>query len=150
VLLYWSGFSQFDYLPGDSDTIRVNGIDYLGNRIGGSSNVDSDFGGIRWATSYRRDITGFNVVKGGQNTLTIEDLGHFSLQMTGAALLVTFDDFSQPLAQPQIRDGEDYAFVPLSGVASVTNGQAVAQTFNFAASASPRIAQLSMLFGDGS
>jgi hypothetical protein len=70
--------------------------------------------------------------------------------MTGAAVLVIFDDLTQPLTQPQVLDGEDYAFDGFLLDPVTKHRQAVAQTFTFTASASPRIAQLSLLFGDGS
>jgi hypothetical protein len=147
VLLYWNGFvSSLNNDPGSIDTILVNDQPTPGIRVGGPENLDLDFG-FRFSSTYRRDITSSNLVAAGQSTLKIAGLGHFDLGMTGAALVVIFDDFSQAASVPQIRDGQDYAFI---NNPEPVQTRAEPQTFSFPASTSPRIAQLTLLFGDGS
>ena len=130
VLLYWVGRGSPD------DTISVDGNSITGTQIG-FSDLTYD------STSFRADITSLDLVESGANTLTVEDMD-FGFRDDGAAVLVIYSTPSA-LANIQIRDGNDFAWINLTGASQVT----VPQTFSFAPEGSPRTAMLTLFVGDG-
>ena len=130
VLLYWVGRGDPD------DIITVDTTSITGIQIGFTDLLND-------STSFRADITGLGLVGSGANSLTIEDMD-FSSKDDGAAVLVIYSTPST-LADIQIRDGNDFAFINLTGDAQVT----IPQTFSFAPESSPRTATLTLFVGDG-
>lgn len=137
VLLYW--VNEF-HGPGTGDnTVTVDGIPVAGDSIGGPTYFYY-YNGDVYVQSFRADITALGLVEAGGDTLAIDGLAaEFG---DGAGVLVIFDDGSGT-ADIQIRDGNDLAWI---GFAPPLDGTEP-QTFNFAAAAVDRAADLSMFFG---
>jgi hypothetical protein len=95
ALIYANGFSTD--VKVDQLWMKVNGQNILMNRIGGNTNVDEP-GGPTNSSTYRRNITGFNLVQPGPNTLSFDGLtadppaANFNLANNGVGVFVVFDD----------------------------------------------------------
>lgn len=137
VLIYWEGQSVGE--TGD-DTIEVDGIEISGTLIGGPTQFFSNKSGDIYSSTYRADITDLDLVSTGANSLTVTGLD-FSWVSNGAGILVIIDDGST-LADIQIRDGNDLAYINLAPTLDTT----VPQTYSFAPSSEARVATLSMFF----
>jgi hypothetical protein len=131
VLLYWGGVTY----TGDIDTTAtVNGIPVVGTLIGGPTLNEA---------AARTDITSLGVVTDGANVLSIGDIDEpDTFEPTwGAAVLVIYDE-GTGLADIDIRDGVDWAYIGNAGVYMTT----VPQTFIIDPAANTRTGTLSMLF----
>jgi hypothetical protein len=143
VLLYWDGAdrSYAGGLPdigGTTDTIDVSGNSVEGVFIGGRT-----FGSDVQLFTFRADITSYELVSPGSNTLTISglDFGSESVE-TGAGVLVIIDDGNA--SSLGVFDGNDYAYI---GCTEDFNCQeTVKRTFTFPGSSSARDAELTMFF----
>ncbi|CAG0950557.1 hypothetical protein METP2_00183 [Methanosarcinales archaeon] len=139
VLLYWSG-------GGDNKTIgdnivTVNGTPVTGTLIGGPAffytyNINYYF------SSYRKDITGLNLVSQGLNSLKIEDMDFGGDENNGAGILVIYDN-GVDNAEISLKDGIDLAFIDFPEPRKST----VLQTLNFTPDTVSRTANLAMFFG---
>jgi hypothetical protein len=138
VLLYYAGRFNFA-IPGIDTVINVNGTDVAGTLIGGPTVIlMNQFGTVHTAT-YRADITSLGVVGPGANVVTVGGLA-FGFAEDGAGVLVIYDDGTT--SNIQVRDGNDFAFLPFAPPGDTT----VPQTFNFASSPVARTARLAMFF----
>jgi hypothetical protein len=134
VLLYWEGRGGF----GDN-TIVVNGNDIGGMLIGGPTATSSP------SRSYRADITGLGLVRAGTNTLTVSGLDFGSGgRPDGAGVLVILDTGAATAAVISIKDGDDFAFIDLTGDQKTTKPV----TFTFAPDNVARQADLVLFVGD--
>lgn len=134
ALLYWEGQMSTD-VAGD-DAIVINGIEVQGELIGGQAFFFND----GYCSSYRADITDLDLIGPGTNTLTIEG-ADFTKASNGAGVLIIYDDGSN-LADIQIRDGLDLAFIDFPEPRKST----VAQTYTFDPVDYDRTADLAMFF----
>ncbi|MDH3472612.1 MAG: hypothetical protein OEM59_02875 [Rhodospirillales bacterium] len=141
VLLYWSCLAT---AVNQDNTVTVNTNPVAGTTIGGPTTFFSSTQGV----SFRADITALGEVTDGNNMLDIAGLDDCDDNGTntvnnGAGVLVIFDDGSSAPAVIEVRDGNDLAFINFAPTLDAT----VPQTFNFAASAVDRTADLVMFFG---
>jgi len=135
AILYWHGYQNDPPdLNGDND-ILVNGNPYTGVLIGGPISLQTTAGIVSWA--YRADITA--EVSPGTNNLALSGLT-FDYVSHGAGILVIIDEGATAEHYIDIRDGNDFAYQPFTGLQQVT----VPQTFNFAASSEDRMATLDL------
>ncbi|MDF7825070.1 hypothetical protein P4B35_13690 [Pontiellaceae bacterium B12227] len=140
VLLYWTGRTwYYDPDPGDEDTITVDTIEIKGERIGGPTPPPTRAP----CSTYRADITQVNsiaawILAGQTSVLPVGGLD-FTQHNDGAAVVVIWDDGST--SDIQIKDGNDYAY-------SRTGYQTEPVNFPIAPSASPRLAELSLIVSD--
>ena len=105
VLLYWTGRSTAD--PDDPDTIIVNNnMEVTGPRIGGPLHTY-----IYPSSTYRADITDYDLIKVGPNTLSVEGLG-FDHSNDGAAVVVILQRNNEASNEIKIMDGNDFAYQP--------------------------------------
>lgn len=150
VIIYWEGaFEATAVNPDGDNTIEVNGVEVTGVLIGGGP-----IGYSLTSKSYRADISAL------YNDSTIDIPGTIQISGLdfdldgvdnecfyprslddGAGILVIFDD-GIGTANIEVRDGNDRAFILSPPPLDVT----VSQTFTFPASASDRIATLTMFF----
>jgi hypothetical protein len=131
VLLYWEGDNGGGAAP--DDTIVVAGNSVTGTLIGGPTVFFSD---VAFA-AFRADITALGLVSAGANSLQVSGLTN-NFRNNGAGVMVVYDDGTT--ADLQLRDGLDLAFVNFAAPLDTT----VPQTYNFAAAASDRTANLSL------
>ena len=134
-----------------SATYETPGIPVTGQLIGGPKLFFTSGVDFRFAT-YRADITALGLVAGGANTLTVSGLGFIGRDgfgNDGAGVLVNYQD-APGSSTIGIKDGQDLAFDPavfLPEPTEVTAAerQTALQTFTFAASPMPRVAQLALI-----
>ncbi|MFZ3167877.1 MAG: hypothetical protein WA130_09710 [Candidatus Methanoperedens sp.] len=136
VLLYWSGGGN-NAIIGDN-IITVNGTQVTGTLIGGPS----FFYNSHYFSSYRKDITGLNLVSQGLNSLTIEGMDFGGVENNGAGILVIYDN-GLGTAEISLKDGIDLAFINFPEPRKST----VLQTLNFTPDTVSRTANLAMFFG---
>lgn len=138
VLLYWEGFMATDVAGDDTISVSNGGAaeSVTGTLIGGPTFFVSG----AYASTFRADITGLNLVSAGITTLQLSDMV-FTEVANGAGVMVIFDDGSSN-ANIQVRDGSDLAFIGFAGPLQTT----VPQTFSFPASTQDRTAQISLFF----
>ncbi|GLP97405.1 DUF7467 domain-containing protein [Paraferrimonas sedimenticola] len=152
VLLYWQVFDDDLAYDTDIDVSRNGGTDMMvsGEVIGefvstlGGSPAPSFYGA--YSATIRADVTDMNLIQTGSNTLTIDGLNLIALPnanfgddgKNGAGILVILSDGSS--TEVQLADGHDAAWWQRSG----TLGSTVPVVFNFAPSASERMASMSM------
>ena len=150
VLLYWGGhFSTGEFVGAPDSLISVNGTPVAGTQIGGPAfffgvpgPIDEHF------TTYRADITAMGLVGAGPNTLTISNMAFSSFlgpkANDGAGVLVLYSELTDAAGGfLGVRDGLDLAYIDFPSPRDTT----VPQTFTFAASANPRVANLASLAG---
>lgn len=144
VLLYWEGQMRCetdDLCPGD-DSLVVNGQPVQGALIGGPTDLAStsakDYDVV--SSTYRADITGFNLVVSGANTLNISEM-EFTYANNGAGVLVIYDN-GVIESDIGIVDGNDFAYWKRSSPLNETK----AQTFVFTPAETDRVAHLNMFF----
>ncbi len=141
VLLYWQGTQSTSRGAGRMDTITLNpGGQVTGQRIGGpilffTIPIDG------WASSYRADITGLNIIQPGSNSIDV-CCTDFDVANNGAGIVVIYDDGSGA-SNIQIADGCDSAFVNFPPPRDTT----APVTFNFAPSEVDRTANLCLFVG---
>ena len=137
ALLYWGCFAT----AGNQDnTIMVAGNVVVGNPVAGIGGPTTFFSNIQGAT-FRADITGLGVVSAGANLVFVEDLDDCDFVNNGAGIMVIFDDGSS-LAEIEVRDGNDLAFINFAPTLDAT----VPQAFAFAPEAFARTADIVMFF----
>jgi hypothetical protein len=152
VLLYWEGLGVCSDLPLQSindcrlgQNLTVNGHNLTGQLIGGPTFFYNDGVGSYYSLSYRSDITSLGLIGSGANTLNLSginfDVGAKPGYADGASVLVIFDNGST--SEIGVRDGNDLAFIGFAPTLDTT----VPQTFNFAAEAIARTANLSLFIG---
>jgi len=95
-----------------------------------------------YAIAYRYEITDMELVVPGENALTITDLNGFGFVTDGIGVLVIYSEPSKDVAEIDVRDGIDLAFINFEEPKKST----VPQTFTFASSDIARVATLSMFF----
>lgn len=133
VLLYWEGHFREGTTP--DDTVTLNGNPVTGSQIGGPTLF---FGDV-YATGFRADVTGLNLVGAGNTALTVTGLAN-SFANDGAGVVVIYDEGTTP-ATIDVRDGVDLAFAGFAPPLDTT----VPQTFTFPAAAEPRTASLGVM-----
>lgn len=141
VILYWSGGAIGEGNAGDN-TVKVNGTDVTGTPIGGPTFFFSRSSGRYYFSTYRADITNLGIITAGSNTITVSEMDFAADENNGAGIMAIIDDGSQ-LADIQVRDGLDLAFINFPGLRNTT----VPQTFTFAPAAIDRVATMPMFFG---
>ena len=115
VLAYWEGQASSALEQGDTDTVMLNGMEVIGDRIGGPTNF---FGSV-WTSSYRADITELGLVQSDSNN-NIEVTGlDFSDDNDGLGVMAIVDD-GGPLAVIRCADGNDNAFINFAPPLDIT------------------------------
>lgn len=147
VILYWEGRIQSPVIN-DPTSIVVDGNTVTGALINVPRfHFRSGLPEHAFVT-YREDITGLNLVGAGANNLFISpalgDDPYADYHTNGAGVLVIFDDGSGTAAI-DVRDGSDFAFLPLP---ETVDNSCVAQTFNFPSAAVDRTADLALFACD--
>lgn len=138
VLLYWQGFTTTD-TPGD-DSVMVSAdagqtaTAVTGTLIGGTTLFARNV----YASTFRADVTSLELLQPGANVLQVSGM-EFDFANNGAGILVILDD-GRVLAGPDLRDGQDLAFINFAGDLQGT----VPQTFVFETSDVERVAHLGM------
>jgi hypothetical protein len=146
VLLYWvgrEGFSDENLYPPeppDQSTIKVNGADVTGRKIGRALLDGPD----DIVVAYRADITALGLVAQGHNTLTISGAPFVNFINSGAGVIVMVDDGPDSI-DIHLRDGVDSAYIDAS-----TSEQKVTapQTFTFEPQDYNRSAKLSLFVAE--
>jgi len=141
VLLYWTGHMTTN--ASDNSVLLNGSVAITGTLIGGPTL----FFHPAYSSTQRADITSYNLISSGDNSLTVEGLEFDTMcpdecQNLGAGLLVIYDD-GGPLAELDLRDGNDNAFFNFDPPLDTT----VPQIYNFAAASEDRYAQLHMFAG---
>ncbi len=135
VLLYW--IDEFYLQTAPDDTVVVNGVEVVGEPIGGPTNFFS----VVYFETYRADITDLGLVGPGANTIEIDGLVN-SFRTTGAGVLVVYDEAGAD-AELQLLDGLDLAYWRLAPPLDTT----VPISFAFEAADYMRIAKVPVLVG---
>jgi len=137
VLLYIEGanFTGAAFTP--AMRVLVDGIPVVVNWIGGPTL----YGPNLWTASYRKDITSLGLVTPGLNVVSVGGLD-FGRDNDGAGLMVIINE-GGPLAEIDIRDGSDVAFIN----ASAPLDETVPQTFDFAPASFDRFGAVDFLVG---
>jgi len=137
VILYISGgnLAETDFTP--TMDVTVDGFAVTASFIGGNTRLLADL----WTVSYRADITSLGLVGPGANTLSVGGLD-YTKGSDGAGVLVIIDE-GGGVAELEVRDGSDFAYIRFSGDLKVTE----AQTFNFAPADVTRFAGVDFFVG---
>lgn len=101
VLGYWEGLDSPGSTQGETDAILVNGLEVIGDRIGGATNFFKQY----YTSGYRADLTSLGLLATGSNTLTVEGLD-YTYSNNGFALVVLLDGDEEL----RFADGLDYAY----------------------------------------
>lgn len=139
VIAYWDGLAQTGNLPGDVDTIALNGQAVTGYGIGGPT----PFFGSFHSFAFRADVTHLDLFAGitaGNATVTAQGLD-FGYANNGLGIVVVLDDGSD--ATLAINDGSDYAYEPWGAL----YGRTEPVTYDFDAAQTARTAQLGFMVG---
>jgi len=143
VLLYWSGARPDGGFS--DDNLIIEGVEVTGDSISAPVHFFSFSGKNFHYSSYRADITDLGLISAGSNSVTVSGLdnivGGFG-ENSGAALIVIFDD-GVKMADVQVRDGMDTAFLGFPGNRQVTEPQ----TFTFDPSSVDRTGELVLTAG---
>ena len=141
VLLYWYGRGSDDGVTGDS-LVSVDGNAVVGTLIGDPT------GTLPFLPSqaYRADITDLDLVTGGANSLSIEDLD-FTYHTSGAGVIVIFIDASGFFSDIEILDGHDFGGIDLGLTGD--EDQTLPQTYVFPSADGDRDAELTIFVADG-
>lgn len=141
ALLYWGGAVTSNTLS--DNTISVDGVEIVGQPIGGPTYFYTAFGKDFYFSNFRAEIT--TMVASGSNVFSVEGLdnkdadGHG--ENNGAGILVIYDDGT--VSDLGLKDGTDMAFLGFPEPRKST----VAQTFTFPVYTADRVATLSLFAG---
>ncbi len=144
VLLYWNGFHSMMGNGDDEIVLDAGGgaIPVMGTLIGGPTLFFTTQGaGDHWSSTYRADITGLGLVAVGNNMITVTG-GDFDQVTNGASIIVVIDEGGVQ-KNISVFDGQDLAFINFAPPLDTT----VPQVYNFAPSAFPRVADITLLAG---
>jgi hypothetical protein len=141
ALLYWGGAATADTLS--DNTLLVDGVEVVGQPIGGPAYFYTAFGRNFYFSNFRADIT--PMVASGLNLFSIEGMdnkdadGHG--ENNGAGILVIYDDGT--ISEIGLVDGTDMAFAGFPEPRQTT----VPQTFFFTPDTVDRVAELALFAG---
>jgi hypothetical protein len=137
VLLYVEGANSTSMMFTPTMSVMVDGNPVVMSFIGGNTG----YGPNLFTSSYRADITSLGVVGPGMNTVVVGGLD-FDVDNDGAGILAIIDD-GGPMAELEIRDGNDTAYFMNPGRLNVT----VPQTFTFPAASTDRFGAVHLFVG---
>ena len=152
VLLYWSGGFDANTRTNGDNTIEVNGVEILGESIGGTTLFYQSSGNEPVTfESFRADITTTGFDWTALSSLAITGMDNGTLyggssnpaytENDGAGVLIIYDDGSP--SEIQLLDGQDLAYKYFGGALKTT----VPQTFNFTPANVDRAASLGFFAG---